>query len=103
VSEVVDAESADFLYCVTDTVAVAPSDDVTVIVLVRSAEVLVYAAAVTVTVVPDAETVSQLSADGAVAVKVAPVESPDTVNVFAIFCLLLMGDYLVYWFIGLLV
>jgi hypothetical protein len=84
VTEAGDRESADFLYCVTDTVAVAPSDDLTVMALARSAEVLAYADALTVTVVPDAETVSQLSAD--VAVRVAPVESPDTVNVFAIFC-----------------
>jgi hypothetical protein len=85
VSDVGDSVIADFLYCVTPSEAVAPSDAVIVIVDVRLAVVLVYAAAVTVTVAPETDTVNQVSPEGAEAVNDTPVESPETVNVFAIF------------------
>jgi hypothetical protein len=77
-----DSESADFAYCVTGMVAVAPSEAVTVMVEVRWAPVL--ADTVAVIVLPDMDTVSHVSPDGRDTDAVTPVESP-VIVVVAIF------------------
>jgi hypothetical protein len=77
---------ADFVYCVTGMVAVAPSEAVTVMFEVRWAPVL--ADTVAVILLPDMDTVSHVSPDGRDTDAVTPLESPVIVTVAIFFKLL---------------